>query len=250
MLSISPRCLTKFLSFVVLGLLGASLVSQFFTAIYGCETGFICSLAKFVNVDREKNLPSLYSTLTLVLCSLLLAMIALQKRAEGDRDRHHWTGLAAIFLFLGMDEALSFHEKIDKLIKGVVNTTGIFHYAWLLPALAGVVIVLGFYRPFWQRLPQQSRRLALAALATFLSGAVGMEMLAGLYVSYAQQWNRLLWAMMTLIEEGLEMAGVLILIYALLSYMANYAQEVRIRVGDRPALALDAAPASPYTNSR
>ena len=81
-------------------------------------------------------------------------------------------------------------------------------------------------------------------------GAVGMEMLAGLYVSYAQQWNRLLWAMMTLIEEGLEMAGVLILIYALLSYMANYAQEVRIRVGDRPALALDAAPASPYTNSR
>lgn len=207
-------------------------------------------MAKFVNVDREKNLPSLYSTLTLVLCSLLLAMIALQKRADGDRDRHHWTGLAAIFLFLGMDEALSFHEKIDKLIKGVVNTTGIFHYAWLLPALAGVVIVLGFYRPFWQRLPQQSRRLALAALATFLSGAVGMEMLAGLYVSYAQQWNRLLWAMMTLIEEGLEMAGVLILIYALLSYMANYAQEVRIRVGDRPALALDAAPASPYTNSR
>ena len=61
---------------------------------------------------------------------------------------------------------------------------------------------------------------------------------------------QLLWAMMTLIEEGLEMAGVLILIYALLSYMANYAQEVRIRVGDRPALALDAAPASPYTNSR
>ncbi|WP_051030666.1 hypothetical protein [Geitlerinema sp. PCC 7407] len=188
--------------------------------------------------------------MTLVLCALLLAMIALQKRAEGDRDRHHWTGLAGIFLFLGMDEALSFHEKIDKLIKGVVNTTGIFHYAWLLPALAGVVIVLGFYQPFWQRLPQQSRRLVLAALATFLSGAVGMEMLAGLYVSYAQQWNRLLWAMMTLIEEGLEMAGVLILIYALLSYMANYAQEVRIRVGDRPALALDAAPASPYTNSR
>ncbi len=241
MLSISPRRLVKFLSFVILGLLGASFISQSLTAFYGCEPGAACLVAKIFDVNREKNLPTLYAALTLLLCSGLTALIALKKGTEGDRYRHYWTGLAGIFLFLGLDEGLSIHEKIGRPVKSVVETTGIFHYAWLLPALLGVTVVMILYIPFFRHLPQKIQRLIWLALAAYLGGALGMEMVAGFYLSSTQQMNPMIWAVMTLTEEGLEMLGVLFLIRALLSYMAEYTREVRICVGDRPSLALESS---------
>ena len=59
--------------------------------------------------------------------------------------------------------------------------------------------------------------LLLTALF-FFSGAVGMDYLGGRYADLYSK-STLIYGIMTTIEEGLEMIGSIVFIYAILSYM-------------------------------
>jgi hypothetical protein len=59
------------------------------------------------DVDQEGNVQSLYSTLTLAACALLLLVIAQQERADGSRFGRQWTVMSVIFFYLAADEYLS-----------------------------------------------------------------------------------------------------------------------------------------------
>lgn len=68
-----------------------------------------------------------------------------------------------------------------------------------------------------------------------------MELVSGFYVS---QYSRLVWGatstkqtiqaigymLLSSLEECLEMAGVVLFIYAVMSYMSSYVKEVQIRI--------------------
>ena len=75
---------------------------------------------------------------------------------------------------------------------------------------------LSFFK-FWLHLPPLPRRLFLAAALLFVGGALGIEMLNGAYVS---RWGET-WGYLALqhLEEFLEMWGIAILLYGLLSYI-------------------------------
>ena len=192
------------------------------------------TIHRLFNVDAEKNFPSAFSTGLLLLSSVLLGAITLAKKAAGDRFTWHWGGLSFVFAFLAVDEWLSFHEKLSDVIKSVLPANGIFYFAWILVGMTFVGGLGLIYWSFLARLPRHYRRLFLLSAALFLSGAIGMEMIAGHYVATHKGWNYNIWLLLTTIEEGLEMFGTLLFIHSLFSYLQAFVEEVKICMAKKP----------------
>jgi hypothetical protein len=62
-----------------------------------------------------------------------------------------------------------------------------------------------------------------------VGGALGMEMVCGYYADAVGQRN-LIYGLLASVEEILEMVGVIVFIYALLSYIGSYLENIDLRV--------------------
>lgn len=223
---LSPQKTIRFLLFVVFGLAIASLIGQFtlyFLPDYPLRDYF----AELFDVGSEGNIPTLYSALALLFCAILLANIANVKKVAGDRYFHHWKALSIIFLYLSLDEVFSIHELLTSFLRSALNTSGFLYYAWVIPGIILVVICLLAFLQFLTHLPTKINRLFLVAGTLFVGGGIGMEIVNGYYENFYSDQN-LTYAFLTTIEEFFEMLGVVVFIYALLSYMSSY-----MRVGLR-----------------
>lgn len=181
------------------------------------------------NLDREINYPSWYSSFTLLFCAILLGIIAAAKKNQGDRFLSHWKALGFIFLFLSLDEILSIHEIliIDDLRKAL-NLGGFFYFIWVIPGAIFVLLTALAYLKFLRHLPQKTRQLFLLAGSIYVGGALGMEMVCGYYADAVGQRN-VIYGLMVSVEEILEMVGVIVFIYALLSYIGSYLEDIDLR---------------------
>ncbi|MBD1840345.1 hypothetical protein H6F78_05515 [Coleofasciculus sp. FACHB-64] len=241
---ISPKKARKFLIFAVIGFIFASLASQLtrhFLYQQGYKLLWLNKVVELFNVDREKNFPALFSASLLLLCSILLAVITYAKKTESDRYTFHWGALSVLFLFLSADEWLSFHEKTIEPLRDTFKATGFLYYTWVIFGIAFVFLTLIFFLKFLVHLPAKIRRLFLIAGTFFVGGSIGMELVSGFYVYH---YGRLIWGatstkqtiqaigymLMSSLEECLEMVGVVLFIYAVMSYMSSYVKEVQIRI--------------------
>ncbi|MFD0599432.1 hypothetical protein ACFQZ4_49820 [Catellatospora coxensis] len=86
----------------------------------------------FVNVDKERNLPTWFSTTLLMLTTYVLWEIAKDTRAKGDRDAGHWRMLSLVFAFLSMDEISQMHEMSRKI--GVLQLGKASYLSWIVVA--------------------------------------------------------------------------------------------------------------------
>jgi hypothetical protein len=80
-------------------------------------------------------------------------------------------------------------------------------------------------------LPAQTRRAFVLAGAIYIGGALGMEMIDGLYASLYGEKN-LTYAFLTTIEETLEMLGIVVFLHTLLTYLKRYVTTIRISIGN------------------
>ncbi|WP_337885796.1 hypothetical protein [Fischerella thermalis] len=173
------------------------------------------------NVDQETNIPSLYSASSLLFCSILLATISKAKKIAGNSDYCSWAGLSIVFAFLSFDEIVSIHEILILPLRKALNTEGFLYFSWVI---VGAVFVLLFLLLFWRfiiSLPKKTRRLFFIAGAIYVAGTIGTEMVGGYYANYYTQTN-MIYALITTVEEVLEMMGIIVFIYALLSYISFY----------------------------
>jgi hypothetical protein len=185
------------------------------------------------NVDREQNITTLFSVFLLLCSAVLLAVIALIKRQEQDPELSRWAILTCGFLSLAIDEAWSFHEMLIEPVRGLLghDNLGIFFFAWVIPAMAGVLILALFFLGFLLRLPSTTRLSFVGAGFLYLGGAVGVEMIGGRYAEVHGLEN-LTYQLIAHAEESLEMAGTIVFIYALLRYLAEQYPEVQFLIDD------------------
>jgi len=233
---VSPKRVALILVLVVLCLTSLSIVSSF-VMNSRCHR-HIKMAGPFVylfNLRYEVNIPTFYSTSALLLCSALLAIIAFAIKKENDPYRLHWKALSIIFLFMSLDEAAQLHERTVRPLRSALNASGFLYYTWVIPGALFVLIFALAYRRFLADLPQKTRNLFLVAGAIFVGGALGMEMINGYHKSlYVGQWFRhishfcnyhLKHAMMVTVEEFLEMLGIVVFIYALMSYISLHVKD-------------------------
>ncbi|PHS36982.1 MAG: hypothetical protein COB07_11690 [Sulfurovum sp.] len=172
------------------------------------------------NFNLERNIPTLYSALALFLSSLLLLIIAIKHKNIGSAYVG-WFGLMFIFLFVGFDEISMVHERVSPLVQQALNTTGVLYYAWVIPYGAISAILAVLYLRFLLRLPKTIGILFIVSGTIFLSGAIGFEMLGSVVHMEEGRNNNLHYAVLYTVEELLEMLGIALFIYALLSYISD-----------------------------
>ncbi len=172
-------------------------------------------LRQLFDVDRENNLPTWYSAFLLLVATALLWLCARQRKAEGDRWSGQWLALAGGFLLMSLDEVAGVHETINSVIE----------VTWAIPA-ALLVPVLGLaFVPFLLHLPRRTAFRFVLAGAIYLAGALGVEIF-GNSLSVQSLRDTLQYNLATLVEEALEMLGVILFIHALLRYMRGSAAAV------------------------
>lgn len=173
------------------------------------------------NLDKEQNVPTYISGVLLLINAVLAGLIARVERLRGSGDARYWLGMACAFFYMSMDEVAVLHEHLVRPIKAAIDLPSYLHYAWVVPYAVIVVVFVAVYCRFWWRLPSGTRWRLAAAATVFLSGAVGMEMISG---HFAEAWGTtqtLGYAMMTTVEESLELIAHVLFISTLLRHLGG-----------------------------
>ena len=110
---------------------------------------------------------------------------------------------------------------------------GLLYYPWVILGGLFVTIVAISFLGFLWHLPARTRWLFLLAGATFVAGAIGVEMISGLQADRFGEEN-FKYAMIVTAEEFLEMSAIVILIYAVLDYLTARIGAISVRF--RPAI--------------
>jgi hypothetical protein len=242
-LAIYAKTIVRILIIAVLFITLASLAARFALYMWGEEE--LLQPLRLFDVGEERSIPTWFESVQFLLCSILLAVIAVAKRQHNDQYSLHWSVLSIILLLLSLDEVASIHEAIGQELERLLhNTTGFnpsgaISFFWVVPGAAFVFIVLLAYLRFLAHLPQTTRRLFLFAGALFVLGALGIEMLSAQVVSLSggeDNWEsasaipKILVGLQTSIEEMFEMLGLAAFVYALLAYIHSYVEDINARV--------------------
>ena len=121
------------------------------------------------------------------------------------------------------------HERLAQPVQSRLKTSGLFNFAWVIPYGCATIFFAFFFLRFVLNLPKKVMFLFILGGAMYVSGAIGMEMIGGWWDENHGQDNAI-YAMIYTIEESLELYGVLIFIFGLLTYMTDTIGGVRFRI--------------------
>ncbi len=210
----SPQRIARALSYIVVLLTAAHTFTQASKYFWNHER--LLGFVKLFDLNRESNIPSWYSSCALLFCAYLLANIAYLKKDFSYSG--HWKVLSSIFVYLSADEAAELHEKWNFLLHPLIHTTGPLAFPWVIPFSIFVIIVLLSYLKFLGHLTPKIRWLFLAAGAIYVGAALGSELIEG-YLLGDSGIETFAFQLAVALEESLEMFGIVIFMYALLSYL-------------------------------
>lgn len=219
-----PKEILKLNVYLILLLLGANILGIISSYIFNINSleltsglNLVDDFIKLFDFNTERNIPTLYSSIALIGASILLIAIAFKNKTMSF-SYIPWLILSFIFLFLSIDEISSIHERLVEPTKEIFGTSGLLYYAWVIPYGIAVILFVIAYSKFLFRLPKNIMILFIVSGTTFISGAIGFEMLGGRHVELYGRDN-ILHSFFYTCEELLEMLGVAIFIYTLLTHI-------------------------------
>lgn len=242
-LDFSPYQIVRALAFVTLALLAIHLAGHIVTWQSDSRIGF--HLVRLFDLNREHTVPALWSAFLLMFSAFLLAATGIFTRKSAGGGAYYWLGLAAIFAFLAADEAFSFHEMLNNPLRRIIGGTGLLHFSWVIPYAAAAILLGCLYLKFIMSQSPRVRNAMFLAALLYCGGAIGIEMLGGAYFEQHHDVIRggtnIVYLTLYTIEETLEMAGVMCLIYALLACISERWQHIHLQIKHEFA---DEAPAA------
>ena len=158
------------------------------------------------DLDEEESFGTWFSTAILLFASVLLFFVADCLRSAADSMYRWWTILGLGFGLMSIDEVVGLHELFNTLYENVPWTTAGF----------SLFVLIGFcFLPFLWHYRWRTSGLFMVAGVIYASGAIGIERYSGTDI------NSLGYNMLTGLEEGLEMFGVILVIYTLLDFIGG-----------------------------
>lgn len=223
-ITVQPRIVFLALCLIIALLAGGHLAALTMKQL-GHERVF--GLVRLVDMDRERNLPTLFSTCMFLVSSLLCFGVWRARRLE-MRPVNTWLFLSGLLLFLAVDECCQVHEYFKDPTRDMLGTSrGFFGPAWVIPYGIAACLLFAVLIPFFIRQEKPIRRLLAISAGTFMAGAVGLEMLAGKYIALSEaklgdefsMSMDLKYGLFVAAEESLEMLGLAISIFALMTLL-------------------------------
>jgi hypothetical protein len=171
----------------------------------------------FFDLDEEESFGTWFNSGLLFAAAVLFLQRARILRAWGDGWHRWWQIMGIGLCILSIDEIAGMHEWVNTMLEEV---------PWTVVGFPILIMVGLAYLPFLWRYRWRTGLLFMLAGAIYGGGAVGVEHFTDADV------NSLHYNMWTALEEGMEMLGVIVLIYAVLDHMRGSGdQAVRIEVG-------------------
>ena len=166
---------------------------------------------RIFGLSRERNIPTLFSSVILLGSSMLLGYIAYLTRLTGGRYSLFWAILSLGFLYLSVDETAYIHETLSEDRAG-----------WVFVAAPFLILFLLFYIRFFLHLPRSTKLYFLSAGLLFIGGAFFLEFIGSWRKSIVDE-NSIAqtYLVFTTVEESFEMLGIILFIYALLLYLRD-----------------------------
>ncbi|MCP4006365.1 MAG: hypothetical protein GY725_19475 [bacterium] len=221
-----PKTLQRILVRTILFLTICGLMAEI--ADEGLHLSDTYGLQDFFSLSDEGNLPTWFSSLVLFSCGITLALIAMGKRQANARYVAHWWVLCAAFLYISLDEFVTLHEDLNALFR---FDASFLYFGWVIPAGA-IVAAFGLsYLGFLGHLPVRTRTRFIQAGALFVGGALGVELILGYWTDRAGDQN-LVYGLIDLVEESMEMMGSSLFFYTLVGVLAEPTGTVSISISN------------------
>lgn len=213
---LDERRVTRLLVAAMLALAALNVVALYLR--HGLGYDYALGMVPLFDFNMEANAPTWFSSALLLGVGTLAALIA--RRAATLRG--YWVAVAAVAVFLSLDESVQLHELLTRLLRsGLAVGPGfsmtIVAIVSLLPVLLGAAV---FHR-FMRALPRPTAVGLLAAGAVYLGGAVGVDTIAAM-VAFGGGAGLVDPALNT-VEELLEMSGLILAIHVLLAHLQERA---------------------------
>jgi len=228
-ITLHPKSVTKVLSAITLFLVLANVFFNFVK--YMTDDRFFYGLIPLFQLSAENNIPAFFSGCLFLINTVLLILIWKAKRINAN-PQIIWAFLAGLFLFLAFDELFKVHELLIDPMRETLGTSGLLYFAWVIVYGVGVALLSFLFFPVWWRLNKTVKLwLALSAII-YLSGALGFEMIGGAYFEAIEEKGDLIYGTLYTIEESLEMAGLIMFVYALLLLLQSEFNGVALVISD------------------
>jgi hypothetical protein len=178
------------------------------------------SFSRIFDVDEELNIPTWFSSSLLLYAAFLLFVCASLNKVKFRVISWYWRFLSWIFIFLSMDEISGFHELAIVPLRVRYALSGYWYNSWVIVGGLFVVTVALLFIPFLLSLPVKFFVIIVLAAGVYVGGAIGVEMWNGHYLN--TQGFGPMYTLLTHLEEGMEMLGVIIFIWALIEYILAF----------------------------
>jgi len=182
--------------------------------------------------NQENGIPAFFSVFLILISASILGLIALTKKKDKDDFAKHWVILTVIFISLAADEMASIHEFLGDPISDTFRFTGFLKFSWVIGGVLVVAVFLFSYLKFFLALSNNMKVWFFISGATYVTGALGLEMVGGtMFVDNLDFRNQsLAYMLTTTVEETMEMIGLLLFIYTLLNYIKTYTSKIKLVV--------------------
>lgn len=191
------------------------------------ESKLMFRLHRFFGVNVESSFATWYNG-SLWFC-VAVASVVIAFLGRDDRVlRRGGMFLALVAAAASLDEIAQVHESMAILGQWVMGSTQesmpiYAHFLWVVPGLVLSTLIGLSLLKFIRRLPAKAARGIIAGGVIFLAGALGMEILSGLWsFRYGENAYYQLWVTL---EEGMEMTGISVALVSLLSVVRFQPQQ-------------------------
>lgn len=211
---------------IVLGLLFMHIVLQYLFWQHDIE--IFTALRQRLDVDNEVSIPTWFSQLLLLVPAILGYVLYRSAAARKAGIHYYWALLGLLFLFLSADEGASLHEAFVQKLReanGLYARDGFVTQIWLIPVGLALLLMLVPFILFIKQLPKQTATFLSAGMAIYVLGAIIYESIG--LVSFANVGFAYK-GLNVALEEGLEMTGVCVVIYAMLTHARATIKKVTI----------------------
>jgi hypothetical protein len=186
-------------------------------------------IPQLVDLDAEGNLPSWWSSAQLLVAGALVAVMVV-RNCRTDRRAWILAGLSALLIAMSADEAASFHERFGAYLDLLIARKGsLLSHTGYWPLIIGVpaIAMIGYTLWMCGSIIADGRGCLgrfIAGLAVLFSGAIGVELLNNFKsIDLGDAFE--------VLEEGLEMLGGSLLVWAAFSLVRRHrSTEAAIRL--------------------
>jgi hypothetical protein len=228
----SVRRTAQILAVLIVAFCVVSFVGQLVAEFAITENKYVDKVAEWLDVNKEGSVPTWYATITLMACSVMLAVIAIAARVRGRPWQLQWTLLSIGFALLSLEELIGVHSQATKVLRSVVSITDGPGYELVLLAIGmvGLVVLAVLFGRFYMDLPSLWRRWFTIGIVIYLIGVFASDAIGDYLISSGE--TSLPYIIVLTIEEALEMIGVLIFIVMLLEYIRVFVGPVAVEIRD------------------